>query len=65
MVHGHLVVEQAHEIQALAKELKDRSKENPSVLPNKFVFRAIISKLPHSLERFCYDSKTQETGVHI
>jgi hypothetical protein len=47
MVNDRPVVEHAHEMQALAKELKDCSKETACVLPNKFVARAIISKLPH------------------
>jgi hypothetical protein len=48
MVEDCPVVEHAHEIQGLAKELKDYNKENPCELPKKFVTGAIISKLPHS-----------------
>jgi hypothetical protein len=44
MVDNRSVVEQAHEIQALAKELE----QFPCVLPNKFVASGIIAKLPPS-----------------
>jgi hypothetical protein len=44
MVENHPVVEQAHEIQALAKELE----QFPCVLPDKFVVGSIIAKLPPS-----------------
>ena len=42
MVADRSMVEQAHEVQALAKEFKDCSKENPYVFPEKFVAGAII-----------------------
>jgi len=42
MVDDHSVVEQAHEIQTLAKELKIFG----CVLPDKFVAGCIIAKLP-------------------
>jgi hypothetical protein len=42
MVENRPVVEQAHEIQALAKELE----QFPCVLPDKFVVGGIIAKLP-------------------
>lgn len=42
MIDGHWVVEQAHEIHVLVKELKDFS----GVLPKKFVVGCIIAKLP-------------------
>jgi hypothetical protein len=45
-------MEQAPEIQALAKQLKDCSKETPCVPPDKFVAGAIISKLPLSWRVF-------------
>jgi hypothetical protein len=48
MVEDRSVVEQAHEVQVLAKELENYSKEAPCVLPNKFVAGTIITKLPHS-----------------
>ena len=35
MVEDRSVVEQAHEIHTLAKDLKNCSKESPCVLPNK------------------------------
>ena len=46
MVEDHSVVEQAHKIHTLAKDLKNCSKESPYVLPDKFVAGGIISKLP-------------------
>jgi hypothetical protein len=52
MVEDRSVVEQAHEVQALAKELENYSKEAPCVLPSKFVAGAIIIKLPHSWRDF-------------
>jgi hypothetical protein len=52
MVEDRSMVEQAHEVQALAKELENYSKEAPCVLPNKFVARAIITKLSHSWRDF-------------
>ena len=45
MVENCSVVEQAHEIHTLAKDLKNYSKETPCVLPNKFVVGGIISKI--------------------
>ena len=44
MVENRSVVEQAHEIQALAKELE----YFPCLLPDKFVAGGIIAKLPPS-----------------
>jgi hypothetical protein len=44
MVENRHVVVQAHEIQALAKELE----QFPCVLPHKFVAGGIIAKLPPS-----------------
>jgi hypothetical protein len=44
MVENHSVVEQAHEIQALAKE----PEHFPCILPDKFVAGGIIAKLPPS-----------------
>jgi hypothetical protein len=57
MVEDHSVVEQAHEAQALAKELEHYSKEAPCVLPDKFVVGAIITKLPHSWRDFATSLK--------
>jgi hypothetical protein len=57
MVEDRFVVEHAHEVQALAKELENYSKEAPCVLPNKFVVGAIITKLPHSLRDFATSLK--------
>jgi hypothetical protein len=56
-VEDRSVVEQAHEVQALAKELENYSKEAPCVLPNKFVAGAIITKLPHSWRDFATSLK--------
>jgi hypothetical protein len=52
MVEDRSVVEQAHEVQALAKDLENYSKEVQCVLPNKFVAGAIITKLPPSWRDF-------------
>jgi hypothetical protein len=57
MVEDHSVVEQAHEAQALAKELEQYNKEAPCVLPDKFVVGAIITKLPHSWRDFATSLK--------
>jgi hypothetical protein len=48
MVEDHSVVEQAHEVQSLAKELE----QFPCVLPDKFVAGGIIAKLPPSWKDF-------------
>jgi hypothetical protein len=48
MVENRPVVEQAHEIHALAKELE----KFPCVLPDKFVAGSIIAKLPPSWTNF-------------
>jgi hypothetical protein len=57
MVEDHSVVEQAHEVQALAKEVENYSKKAPCVLPDKFVAGAIITKLPHSWRDFATSLK--------
>ena len=57
MVENRSVVEQAHEIQALAKELE----HFPCLLPDKFMASGIIAKLPPSWRDFA--TKTQETRV--
>jgi hypothetical protein len=61
MVENRPVVEQAHEIQALAKELK----QFPCVLPNKFVADGSIAKLPPSWIDFAttLKHKRQEFSV--
>jgi hypothetical protein len=56
MVDDRSVVEQAHEIQMLAKELENNNCE----LPDKFVAGGIIAKWPPSWLDF---SKEQETRV--
>jgi hypothetical protein len=57
MVEDRSVGEQAHEIHTLAKYLRSCSKESPCVLPNKFVARDIISKLPPSWKDFATSLK--------
>ena len=57
IVEDRSVVEQAHEIHTLAKDLKNYSKESPCVLPNKFVAGGIISKLPPSWRDFATSLK--------
>ncbi|XP_025797600.1 uncharacterized protein LOC112877499 [Panicum hallii] len=57
MVEDRSVVEQAHEIHTLAKDLKNCTKESPCVLPNKFVAEGIISKLPPSWRDFATSLK--------
>jgi hypothetical protein len=52
MVEDYSVVEQAHEIHMLAKDLRNCSKESPCMLPVKFVVGGIISKLPLSYRDF-------------
>jgi hypothetical protein len=61
MVENCSVVEQAHEIQALAKELE----LFPCPLPNKFVAGGIIAKLPPSWKDFAtsLNHKRQEFNV--
>ena len=61
MVDDHSVVEQAHEIQTLAKELKNFG----TVLPDKFVAGYIIAKLPHGWTDFATSlkHKRQEFGI--
>jgi hypothetical protein len=61
MVENRPVVEQAHEIQALAKELK----QFPCVLREEFVASGIIAKLPPSWTDFAttLKHKRQEFSV--
>jgi hypothetical protein len=61
MVETRPVVEHAHEIQALAKELE----QFPCVLPDKFVADGIIAKLPPSWTDFAttLKHKRQEFSV--
>ena len=53
MVENRSVIEQAHEIQALVKELE----HFPCLLPNKFVAGGIIAKLPPSWRDFATSLK--------
>nr|CAB3500311.1 unnamed protein product [Digitaria exilis] len=57
MVEDRPVVEQANELHVLAKDLGCCNKENPCVLPDKFVARGIISKLPPSWRDFATSLK--------
>jgi hypothetical protein len=57
IVEDRSMVEQAHEVHALAKEPENYSKEVPCVLPNNFVAGAIITKLPHSWRDFATSVK--------
>ena len=57
MVEDRSVVEQAHEIHTLAKDLKNCSKDAPCVLSDKFVARGIISKMPPSWKDFATSLK--------
>lgn len=57
MVEDRSIVEQAHEIHALAEDLESYSKEVPCVLPDKFVAEGIISKLPPSWKDFATSLK--------
>ena len=61
MVENRSVVEQAHEIQALAKKLE----HFPCLLPDKFVAGGIIVKLPPSWRDFVtfLKHKRQEFSV--
>jgi len=61
MVDGRSVVEQAHEVQTLAKELKMFG----CVLPDKFVACCIIAKLPQVWTDFATSLKykRQEFGI--
>jgi hypothetical protein len=57
MVEDRSVVEQAHEIQTLARDLENYSKDAPCKLPDKFVAGGIISKLPPSWKDFATSLK--------
>jgi hypothetical protein len=57
MVEDRSVVEQAHEIHTLAKDLRNCSKESPCVLSEKFMAGGIISKLPHFWRDFATSLK--------
>lgn len=59
MIHDCPVVEQAHEIQSLAKELENFA----CVLPKKICGRWYYCQSP-SLEELRYNSQTKEARVH-
>ena len=65
MVEDRSVVEQAHEIHTLAKDLKNCSKETPCVLPDKFVAGGIIAKLPPSWKDFATSLKHKRQAPTI
>jgi hypothetical protein len=58
---NHFVVEQAHEIQALTKELE----LFPYPLPNKFVAGSIIAKLPPSWKDFATSLKHKRQEFNV
>ncbi|CAN6298820.1 unnamed protein product [Urochloa humidicola] len=57
MMEDRSVVEQSNEIHLLAKDLRCCGKDNPCVLPDKFVAGVIISKLPSSWRDFATSLK--------
>jgi hypothetical protein len=61
MVENRPVVEQAHEIHALAKELE----QFPCVLPDKFMADGIIAKLPTSWTDFATTLKHKRQEFSI
>jgi hypothetical protein len=61
MVENRSIVEQAHEIQALAKELE----HFPCVLPDKFVAGGIITKLPPSWKDFATSLKHKRQEFNV
>jgi hypothetical protein len=61
MVENRSVVEQAHEIQALAKKLE----HFPCVLPDKFVAGGIIAKLPPSWKDFATSLKHKRQEFNV
>src|SRR3954469_14512357 len=58
MIDERSVVQQAHEIQSLAKELEHFK----CVLPDKFVAGGIIGKLPHSWNNFAIPCNTRDNS---
>jgi hypothetical protein len=61
MVENRSIVEQAHKIQVLAKELK----LFPCLLPNKFVVGGIIAKLPPSWRDFATSLKHKRQELSV
>jgi hypothetical protein len=61
MVESRSVVEQAHEIQALSKELEHFQ----CVLPDKFVAGSIIAKLPPSWKDFATSLKHKRQEFNV
>jgi nitrogen fixation protein len=59
MTDDRSIVEQAHGIQEMAKELE----HSLCVLPNKFLAGGIITKLPQSWREFPTTPNTQATRV--
>jgi hypothetical protein len=63
MVDDCPVMEQAHKIQALTKELKDRNKD-PMCAAQQVCGWSYYFQVTTLLRGLCYDSKIQEIGVH-
>ena len=61
MANNHSVVEQAHEVQVLVKELELRK----CPLPDKFVARCIIAKLPSSWRNFATTLKHKRQKISV
>ena len=61
MVNIHSVLEQVHEVQVLVKELELLK----CPLPNKFVARCIIAKLPSSWRNFATTLKTRDMKYQL
>jgi len=61
MIENHSVVEQAHEVQPLAKELE----LFPCPLPDKFVASGIIAKLPPSWKKFATSLKHKRQEFNV
>ena len=61
MVNNRSVVEQAHEIQCIARELELLK----CILPDKFVAGCIIAKLPPSWRNFATTLKHKRTEISV
>jgi len=61
MVNNHSVVEQAHEVQVLVKELELLK----CPLPDKFVAGCIIAKLPSSWRNFATTRKHKRQEISV
>ena len=61
MVSAHSVVEQAHEIQCIARDFELLK----CILPDKFVVGCIIAKLPPSRRNFATTLKHKRTEISV